>query len=225
MPRRTGGGAVRRNDDAVDAVLHEHGESSVRRHAVRQVGEQRAQPALLQPAGKQVEDFHVSRVVEIVGDQPDELGALRHQAAREQVWLIAEEAGSVDHLPSRRRRNAGAFGENARHGGDRYPRELRHFTGGDPARRWRAVARYGLGARHALHVLQLASPSPGTFKASPRHHWVKASARCRERPHRRQERRRCRQLHPAGRVASTRLQRTSPPAIPRSDRAPSCPFR
>ena len=47
-------------------------------------------PAVLQPAGEQVEDLKDQRVVEVVGDQPDQLGPPRRQAGGQRIRRIAQ---------------------------------------------------------------------------------------------------------------------------------------
>jgi hypothetical protein len=71
---------------AVDRVLAQQRQRVLRVGLIGEIDQQRAQPALLQAAGEQVEHFEKDRVVEVVGDQADQLGAPGGQAARPARW-------------------------------------------------------------------------------------------------------------------------------------------
>ena len=57
----------------------------------REVHEQRAQPVLLQMAREEIEDLHERRIIEIVRDKTDQVGASGGETPRKKVRLITDD--------------------------------------------------------------------------------------------------------------------------------------
>ena len=84
----------RRNDDAINGILTQHSDRLFRVRFIRQIDQQRTQPAILQPACKKIKDFKKYRVMEIVRHQADQSRASGRQTRCQRIGCIAEFFGS-----------------------------------------------------------------------------------------------------------------------------------